>query len=321
MLIRLFKTSHPVSYILLPVLALALRIPLFFEHRVSSSSGAFFFKNLGTSVAEHPYLYIVLSALLIGIAGAFLNYLSDTFGFLDRVSGLTGLAYVLMASMHPVASDIGADTLALLLVLAALHEVLSLTRDKSGFNKVFNAGFLLALSSLIQPALIGLELLVILAVIYFQTFNKRHVSLHIIGILVPLVYYAVYDLIWQEGSFAFDYVSMLIAAPWGFTSSTTWLVLLLPAFVLIWSFSAYLKSVSTNTMRRRKTLLLVLWILLVSFLLVVQAPGIHQASLSILAIPLAFILANYLFYARKTRLAEFFLLLIIAWELAWYWMP
>ena len=244
MLIRLFKTSHPVSYILLLVLALVLRIPLFFSSQVSASSGAFVANNLSAYVASQPYVFIILSALIVGIAGAFLNYLSDTFNFLDRVSGLTGLAFVLMASIHPVASAFGADTIALLFLLPALHQVLSLTKEKAGLSKVFNAGFLIAVASLFQPLLLSLELLVIFSVLYFQTFDKRHISVHIIGILVPLIYFAVYDLIWLEGDFLFSYLAELLLTWKRIFHFNTWASLLLPFLVLVWSLSAFLNSIS-----------------------------------------------------------------------------
>jgi len=320
MLIRLFRTSHPLSYILLPTIGILLRIPLLFHSFDESQLVAL--SSLESYIVSHPWINVLLAGVLAGILGIFVNYISDQFGFLDRVSGLTGLSFVLLSAWTPESASFSYTYLSCGILLIAIYQLYDLGQS-GGYAQVFNASLLISVASLITKEAIVLQLLVLFAIIYFQTIHWRHFTIWLLGLILPFLYYAVWNSFYPSDMDLLDLLlpNMDLLQSLEIIDTVKWVFnFMLIALIIIISYKSFSKGVTNNTARIRKSFLLSIWILVLCMLAIFQSAFTVNSPFLFLAVPLSLILSNYLFYSKKTWLAEQYLLVIIAIEISSYWI-
>jgi len=316
MIISLFRTSHPVSYILLPVLGILLRIPLML---VAESSGdQSLYTQWEWDIVSRHWLNVLLAGIVSGLVGIYINYISDKYGFLERVSGLAGLSFVLLTTWSPQAASFSSAYVAMIFVVIAIDQLFSLGRN-GGLSQIFNSALCISIASLFLPVLIVVQPLVLFAIIYFQSIHWRQISVWLIGLSLPIVYFAVSQMIASSS----DEVGFkeLFSLQWGSIDLTAQSFLQggLLLITLLLSMKSFRKGLTKNTTRIRKSFLLIIWILVFFLITVFKFEVLWKSTAVLLAIPLAFMFSNYLFYTKKSRLAELVLLLMICVEIANYW--
>ena len=300
---------------LLPVLGILLRIPLMLVAESLGDQGIY--SSWEWAIVSKPWLNVFVSGIISGVMGIYVNYISDKYGFLERVSGLSGLSFVLLSSWSPQAASFSSAYLALILVIVALDQLFSLGRN-GGLSQIFNSTLCISIASLFMPGLILIQPIVVFAIIYFQSIHWRHISIWLIGMILPLVYLLVGEAIMSASDNDWN---RLLPFQWnGFQLSNhliTHIGFLL--FVFLLSMGSFRKGLTNNTTRIRKSFLLLLWLLTLLVATIFQFESLWKSTAVLLAIPLGFMFSNYLFYTKKSRLAELILLLMICVEIASYW--
>ncbi len=320
MIISLFRTSHPTSYLLLPLLGVLLRIPLLIVD--VGTSHVEVLSPVEQYIVSMPWLNCLVAGVLSGVLGIYVNNLSDQFGFLDRVSGLSGLSFVVLSTWVPEAASFSFSYLSLGIVLIAFQQLFSLGKT-GGLPQVFNASLLISVASLVTEDLLVLQLLVPFAIVYFQTIHWRHFSVWLIGLVMPMLYALVWGLYYPESN-----VSVITGAysliEWDVFNqfqSTIWIWRLVFVIILIiLAMQSFRKGLTKNTTRIRKSFLLIMWMLIFSAIAIVQTNNVFTAPYILFALPLGFMLSNYFFYSKKRVLSEAALIGIVVIELANYWL-
>jgi hypothetical protein len=320
MIISLFRTSHPTSYLLLPLLGVLLRTPLLIADAELAQLEVL--SPIELYIVSKPWLNCLVAGVLSGILGIYVNNLSDQFGFLDRVSGLSGLCFVVLSTWVPESASFSLTYLSLGIIIIAFQQLFSLGKT-GGLPQVFNASLLITIASLITEELLVLQLLVPFAIVYFQTIHWRHFTIWLIGLATPMLYVFVWKLYYPESNMsvvagAYNLIEWEV---FHLSQPTTWIwrCVFVIALILL-AMQSFKKGLTKNTTRIRKSFLLIMWMLIFSIIAILRTDNVFTAPYILLALPLGFMLSNYFFYSKKSVLAEAALIGIVVIELANYWL-
>ncbi|MAD97497.1 MAG: hypothetical protein CMB99_09255 [Flavobacteriaceae bacterium] len=211
--------------------------------------------------------------------------------------------------------------LLLLLQLLFLRKIYSLKSSKNVLQKLFDAGFWLAILSLIQPIFIIFWLLIIIAILVHQKLTVHTIVSHIAGFLAPIIiayaYHAWYGTIPVFESLQIEkYQWDLSFFMTGKLSYFIWVVLGMTLISLI------VKSPFTLTFKNtfRRNWLLLLFHFLVVVIIVILLPNKSNFNLVYTLFPATVIIANGIELIEK-RIAKdvlFYLLFLMGVGYAFY---
>ncbi len=211
--------------------------------------------------------------------------------------------------------------LLLLLQLLFLRKIYSLKSSKNVLQKLFDAGFWLAILCLLQPIFILFWLLIIIAILVHQKLTVHTIVAHIAGFLAPVVITYAYH-VWYgpiqvfeslpTNQFQWDLAFFIT----GKVSYFIWIVL---AMTLI---SLAIKSPFTLTFKNtfRRNWLVLLFHFLVVSMIVILLPNKSNFNLVYTLFPVTVIIANGIELIEK-RIAKdvlFYLLFLMAIGYAFY---
>jgi hypothetical protein len=317
MLLKALKTNHAYHYFLIPLIALAIWIKSFLVPTVFS-----FFPGENMLILYQPFNYLLdgsplashIVALLFIILLSFLVLkLNVQYAFIQSRSFLPPSLFVLITSgiadlraMHPV-------------YLAALFLILSINRIFDTYDKekihsnAFDSGVLLAIGSLFYFNLVFyFPLLWISFIVLRSNVNWREFVLTTLGFVLPwlaaLAYY-----VFTDGT---DSLTETVKA--NFILHESFLKGNLPlqiyvGFLGLLTFLASLFLVTQYDGKKissRRYFKAFFWMFLISLLLFVFNPAVSEEIIIIMAIPLTYLLSNYLILMKRQIWGEIFLYLL-----------
>ena len=141
MLIGVFKSNQKIVNVLVMLLAIILWLPSFFIGEDLSS--------LSLISTKIKWLDTFISLFLVVGQAIYLNFIVNEFKLIQQNSHLTSLFLVVLNSSCLWLLDLNEVVIANTFLLIAFHQVLRLYDANSKLALLFNAGFLIAVASLI----------------------------------------------------------------------------------------------------------------------------------------------------------------------------
>jgi hypothetical protein len=319
MLLKALKSNQPFYFFLIPVIAVGLWIktlisPMFFP----------FYPGEDMMILYQPFNYFLgknplassLVALVFMILLVFLILkLNVQYSFIRGRSLLPSCLFIIITSglhelhaMHPVYP-------------AALFLILAIDRIFNSYDKeiihsnAFESGILLAIGSLFYLNLIFFfPLLWIGFIILKPKVNWREYILTTLGFILPWLAALMYYLISDRTD---ELLQTLVA---NFTSHQIFLRGDLPIQIYI-GFLIFLTLLGSifllaqydeKKISSRKYFKTFFWIFLISCILIFANPAVSQEIIVLLAIPLTYLISNYLIFTKRQVWGEVFLYLLIA---------
>ena len=313
MLVSFFRTSRAQALIMLPFLALLLRLPAFWRLQVIHSDPSFLFTGIFGWAQQWPVLSIVLSAFITFFIGLLTNNLIQRFDLLRSQNYLTAFFTITFLSLSPDFWFFNSEQVAVLFLIFALNKTFHLARSENTLSLSFEAALMFSLAGCFSLPLLLFFLLLPIAQLSFSSIGVREFFVTLIGLLLPFYFWWGVEFVWvgtdsyslrnhlsiERFTFSFDvklwqeHLAMMIA--------------LLVALVL--SMGSYLKGIQVNTVKTKNTLLLFLWILV--FAILSQYVFQNQKILAVLLLSPAVIAANYSTYSKKKWIPEIMIILIL----------
>lgn len=313
-MIRFFRNNNPISFILLPLLALALWVSSLFTPAVDMHNSMTLYNILINPITNFHTLAILMGVLIVVMEAFFLNYIINEHEMLSRPSFLPALMYIIFMSCDTQLLSLYPVLFANFFILLAIHRIMSSYRKDTAFSNAFDAGLLFSIASLFYFPSIVLAPLLIIGFLLFRPFNWREWIISIIGIVVPytfvLTYYFWNDSLvtwWAEQVFYPGRKQLQIASP-GF-----YFMISICLFIFIISFARLFTGFVDASQKNRKGISLLIWLLVFTLLSIFLSPDFSLKSFTTLAIPAAVFTSNYFLKIRKVQLADFlFSILFIA---------
>ncbi|MBM3160687.1 MAG: hypothetical protein FJZ66_05055 [Bacteroidetes bacterium] len=201
-MIRLFLMNRVGVLFLLPFV-----VALFqYLHWISGnmSSGVADFGFWGEFQISQPISYI-LSSIFLVINAVTLNYVYNSYEFLDRNSYLTSLLYIVAMSFYDAFYQFNYVICIHFLFCIMLVQFFEIRRQPDARKYWFNAFLFIGIASTLQPLLLFFYPFFIISILIFRTFSVREFIFSFLGFLIPFFYCFTY--LWWfniEQKIAFD---------------------------------------------------------------------------------------------------------------------
>jgi hypothetical protein len=317
MFISVFKNNQTLSIALLGLMLLVIWAPSFYHplHLVYNNTMPLY-EFYVRGVNSFPYLHQVFALLLIIGESLLLNYMLNKFEIMAKKTAMPAVLYcLLMSCCKPFIHFYPLLFTNLFILLALLKIGLSYRMDEA-FSTIFDASFFIATGSLFYFPAIIIYPLIWVALIVIRPFVWREWVISMIGLMLPYIFTFVFY-------FCTDKVNFLLFDKIFFPSSDSILSLSTQrvSFMIVSGALLFLSVISiltltkgwpVNTILSRNFLVVLLWLLGLSFLSFTMAPVFNIIFLAIAAIPLAVFLSNYFLMTKHKRTAEILFLIFLA---------
>lgn len=313
MLVSFFRTSRAQALIMLPFLALLLRLPAFWGLQSIDSDPSFLFEGLFGWSQQWPVLSIVFSTLITFFIGLFTNNLIHRFDLLRSQNYLTAFFTITFLSLSPDFWFFNSEQVGLLFLLFALDKTFQLARSENTLSLSFEAALMFSLAGCFSLPLLFFFLLLPIAQLSFSSIGVREFFVTLIGLMLPFYFWWGVEFV-LVGTDSYSLRNHLSIDRFIFSFDLKlWqeqlAIMVTVSVALILSMGSYLKGIQVNTVKTKNTLLLFLWIFV--FAILSQYVFQNQKILAVLLLSPAVIVANYSTYSKKKWIPETMILLIL----------
>jgi hypothetical protein len=181
-----------------------------------------------------------------------------------------------------------------MILLFGFRKIYSLKSEKNIKKKLFDAGFWVAIASLIYFWSIIHLILVYIAIIIFKKLTFKNIMVPIIGAITPLFLYFAYNDFINKSDMFFDGFNTEINFDFSVYNTVQLSIpIVLLAIVLLWSLVVVTPKVAMVNNKLKSSWLLVLMHLVVALVVVQLAPIKNGSELFFLFFPGAIIIANF----------------------------
>jgi len=258
-------------------------------------------------LSSKPTYLLIFSLALICLEGFLLYFIFEKHDILTGRTYLPSVVYITLMSCAPLLTQFHPIILANLFLIWALDPLINLYRNEEAAPAIFTIALLFGLASLCYlPALI-LAPVVWAGLFVFHPFNLREWLVASFGILIPF-WFAFAYYYWND-SLATNWFNMVIypmlhaPRPKPIKKETIYLVMALLLLAVL-SISKVLEHLGSTSVKTNKIMSFLFWFILFGFASAFFIPTWTIRDFSILAIPLAVFIGNYLNLARAKWLAE-----------------
>jgi len=261
-----------------------------------------------------PLLAVFLSfALMLVVAIVMVRFNTSIF-FIPRRTYLPALFYILLYALFPGEMVLNPALPAALLILAGLWRMVSAYRVNGMAFNFFDAALLISSAGMFYAGSVWMIILVIIGALIFRSPDLRELTVTFVGAILPwMVLYAVWFVTGGNLTDLTDIIrhNLFDNQPSDFRSRTLVILLVITGLNFIPAILSLLREKPTYKIRSRKTFELFIWMVFLCAAIYILVPGVSLEINAVAAIPLAFIMANYIAFTRRLIAAEILFWLMV----------
>jgi hypothetical protein len=319
MLLKFFKRPLPIVFATIIVLAILLWLKSF----LTGLSVIFYFDEvqmplyalIANIISNNGYLAKILAFTIVLLTGLYLIQLNSKHILIKQRSYLPAFLYILLASSFLPMQRLNPAIFAAIFLAIAINFLFSIYDEKEPLDKLFKASMFISLAMMFYLPSIFYIVLVFISIIIIKTFNFRDWIAVLAGFITPWFFYFFYQYLINDNLWA---IPQIIEAVWNTERVKTDYGLFFNIFYyfngLLFLISAafLLRSINTQKINIRKYHTILLWFLVITFFVNVFVPFCSIELSYIAAIPVSFIVSNFLTSSRKKFWPEFLLIALFA---------
>ncbi|MDF3079050.1 MAG: beta-carotene 15,15-monooxygenase [Sphingobacteriaceae bacterium] len=321
-MISLFRRLSPANVVILIVVAILLRIGVFFklpETLPLSFAEPFSWLLMSTEpLTFSPFVNVAIAAILVLIQAFIFNAVINEFNLLGKPTQLPALMYVTVSALFAPFLIITPPLICNFLLIWMISKFLSIYRRNDALPVMFDLSMMAAIGSLIYFPFIAMMPLIWLSLLIFRPFNWREWTATLIGFATIYFFLAVYYY-WNDSLDKFYTIWLPLANPFvaSFTITYGYIVLVPVIIILLLSVFSLQQNFFRSFVHVRKSLQLLFFMLvlaLVSFYIKPESRLPHF----ILGVAPASVFMAYYFLNAKVRWFYESLYLILAGTIIYF---
>jgi len=262
-----------------------------------------------------PLAGVIFSLVLVlAVALVMIRFNTEIF-FIPRRTYLPALLYILLYSLFPGEMVLNPALPASLLILAALWRMVSSYRLNGMSFNFFDAALMISSAGLLYAGSVWFIAVVFIGALVLRSPDARELTLALAGALLPwIIMYAVWYVTGGDpgeltGIIRHNLFDQAPAVSW----SRTLVILLVVAGINLLPSLVYLvREVPAYKIRSRKTWEIMIWMMVISAAAIIFVPAVSAEMTAVAALPVAFIMANQMAFARRVIVSEILLWIMIA---------
>lgn len=266
------------------------------------------------ALAGIPILAVIISFLLMMSVAILMVRFNTSVFFIPRRTFLPALLYIVFYSVFPGSMILNPALPAALLIVAGMWRMISSYRINGMTFKFFDAALLISSAGLLYAGSVWIIPLVFIGVLVLRSPDVREHILAFVGALLPwTVMYAVWYVTGGDtGELTEQIRHNLFDSVPDFTWSRTLIILvIILGLSFIPSMLYLIREMPTYKIRSRKTWELFMWMLVITCVAVLFIPAVSTEMAALIALPVSFIMANQMVFARRVITSEILFWLIV----------
>ena len=262
-----------------------------------------------TSYSLINYIIITFGFLITGFHALGLNNLMYEKNIIKKDNLIIGFTYICLCA--PFYSYLKEWVISFTL-LFYINYLFSSYQKKHPFSEIFNSSLIISLLTFLNPNIIILLPLTVIAGINYENLNWRSIVIMCFGLLIPYLFYFIYTVIADvefviKNIFSFNLIDVNKIQNLS-NEKIIWTIIIF--VITFFSFVEIYNWLYKKSIRSRKSFIIIIFyiVFILVFTLFDQMKNIYY-----LITPLSIIIGNYFVYTKKRMLADFlFLLLLIS---------
>lgn len=324
-MIKFFRNSYLIQYVVIALLIIALWIPSFITGNVDvtwRSPVTPIYNMLADLLDFWPPMMLIFAMLLMTFEALFFNSILASNQIINKVNTLGAVVFLLMMNLLPVQTTFYPFLLSSLFLMMFIHTIFSIYQTPRPELYLLNAGFFVSFATMCWfPSL----LLAVWGIVALSIIHKGSLRLHLIpfiGLLFPyFIYFSIHflegDLLSVLQSYA-DFFSNISLSVSGFS----WLKIgilgfLILALILPWFLPHYYNFEKTVSVRTKITMSVILLFFGILMLFLGEEP-MHAA---VFFIALSILFSYEMAYLSHLRWSNVTFILLILLVMAAHYVP
>ncbi|MGB0805940.1 MAG: DUF6427 family protein [Salibacteraceae bacterium] len=311
MLLRIFKTSQPLSWIFILLLLIISRSLLFFlyysENYIPENIllSYQFTQYLSQNI---PVLSHILSLFIIIPTGFLFNKIAQDVNLFKGIHYLLFFFFSIFTSFNPQNLVLSPILLSLPLLLFSLGMILTQSKGQISLPHVFNASFLIGLATIMYPPNIIVFAILIISIFYINTPTWRSILTSVIGVVSPIFFHdsLLYVFNWEGLNFSQSFQEFFTS--FSIRSMGTTYELATLFLLILLQIPTYFIATSKSIIKIRKALFLMLYYLLIGIIL----SGFSDRVIHLVIIPVSILFTSFQLEIRKWWLGDLIFLGLVA---------
>ena len=319
MLLRVLKTNQAYHFVLIPLMTILLWLPSL----IKPEAYPFFagedmmplYRPIAWLVAQSSFLSSIMPLVLLILLAFLTIRLNIQYAFIRIRTFLPASLLIFITSglislhtMHPV-------YFAVFFLLFAIDRIFNSYEKNNIHSNAFDAGLLISVGSLFYLNLLFFFPIVWIGILVIHKQIKwRDFILPIMGLLPPWLF------TFTGYFFSNGFLDFLVVLEKNFTSDNNFITGNLPLqiylglLVIITLLSSFflLAQYDEKKISSRKFFQVFFFVFLISLVLIVAVPAVSQEMFIVLAIPLSFLISNYLVFMKRRFWGEVILYFLLA---------
>jgi hypothetical protein len=319
MLLKALKSNNPYNFLLIPLLAVGLWVKSFLHPAAYSfypgENMMPLYQPVNALLGNNPLLGNILAFIFIIVLSFFVLRIKLHYAFIGVRTILPSFLFILITcglndlqSFHPV--YFGASFL-----LLTIDRVFSSYEKKTIHSNAFDSGLLLAIGSLFYFNLVFFfPFLWIGFIILRPTVNWREFILSILGFSFPWLVAGAFYMATDQMNELIETIRSNILTPHVFLKDNLAIQIYMGYLCLLTILGSFLllSHYDGKKISSRKYFKCLFWIFLFCCALIAVCPGISQEIIMLLAIPLSYLISNYLVSLKRSVIGEILLYILTA---------
>jgi len=307
-MLGIFRQNLFINSVLLLPYTFLLRIHslLYPKVYVSNELDGWINYNVFSFLMDYPRLQATIAIFIIFFQAVCINYIVNKHRLTIRPNLFPGLIYILLTSFHKEFLVLNPILFANLFLLLALINLMKTYRITKCHGAIFNTSFFICLASLLYFPYIGMLVAGFIGLVMLRSFGFQEKMQFMAGMMV--LFYLLFVLLYYLGGhnlFFYSYLLGNLPLP-SYDNYSIDAIILLGLFLIMVAITIfhYYSNRKKKSIQAQKKIDVLYWMIIVSPLFVIFWSELGILHMSILTLPLSFLLAMSLYRMSNKFLAE-----------------
>ena len=250
-----------------------------------------------------PYVYSVVTFLLLIIQAIGLNKIANNLKLHKQNNYLTGMSYLLITSLFSEWFSLSAPLIVNTFLIWIWSKLCNLYKNPTPKATIFNIGLATGLSAFIYFPSLTFLLLIMVGITIARPFRMQEWLLGMLGIITPVYFFIAYLYLTSQLS-TFKFPKFNLSYPHFFENWWSYAALVVVGVALfsgVYFLNIYMRRQVVQT--RKSWQLLFLYLIVAALVPFVNA-GINFSYWILLTVPVSPLIANAFFYPKKKILPQ-----------------
>ncbi len=271
------------------------------------------FYNYFESLIKVPFIVFLSNQIALFVGLALVGYIISNEEIVEKVNYFPFFIFLLLNASISDKERVSSFLLSNVIFLYVIYRILDTYRKENVLSNLFNASFWASVSLFLNIINVFIFPVIFISLFVLRPFNWRELIISLLGAIAPVfIYECLAYLVNFNQWYIFESLPMLFSA----FKLPVFSIYNLPLFIftsllLIVSIFYYLVNGLGNTVKKQKSKSVFFWFIL--FVLPsVFTPGMGYVKvLSLFSIPISFLVGEYLFQVKRTKITNIIVVLLI----------